>query len=367
LSWLAPALLTFVGIAVLVVLHEFGHFAAAKLVGMRVEKFSLFFGPWLWKVKRGEAEYGIATIPLGGYVKISGMNPHEVLPPEVAPRAFFRQPVWKRIVVIAAGPAVNLVLAFLILWVFFAVEPIADTGKPPLPVVAEVTPGSPAEGVLEVGDRLVAVDHVRGTSLELREQLGKHQCVGEPVAGCRAAQPATLTIVRDGRERQESIVPVYDPAQRRALVGFVFETATKELSAGRAAVHSVDTMWFVTRRTVEVIAGIFYSAEKRDEVGSIVGGYEATRRTFEYDAAQAIAILGLISLSLAVINLAPFLPLDGGHIFWALAEKLRGRAVPFRTMERASIVGMMLVFLLFFLGVTNDVERLQDGTFDRIR
>ena len=368
MSWIVPALLTFVGIAVLVVLHEFGHFAAAKLVGMRVEKFSLFFGPWLWKVQRGETTYGIATIPLGGYVKISGMNPHEPLPPEVQPRAFFRQPVWKRIVVIAAGPAVNLVLAFLILWVFFSFEPIRDDEEPARPVVAAVNPGTPAVGVLEKGDRIVAVDGVRGNSEVLREQIGTHACAGEPVAGCRAADPVTLTIVRDGRQITRTVTPVYDAAEKRPLIGFGFEPPPpRELGAGEAAAHSVETMWFVTRRTVEVIAGIFYDAEKRQEVGSIVGGYETTRRTFEYDAAQAIAILGLISLSLAIINLAPFLPLDGGHIFWALAEKVRGRAVSFRTMEKASVVGMMLVVLLFFLGVTNDVERLQDGTFDRIR
>jgi regulator of sigma E protease len=366
-SWILPALLTFVGIAVLVVLHEAGHFAAAKAVGMRVEKFSLFFGPWLWKVQRGETTYGVATIPLGGYVKISGMNPHEPLPPEVRPRAFFRQPVWKRIVVIAAGPAVNLVLAFLILWVFFSFEPIRDEGRPPLPVVAEVNPGTPAAGVLRPGDRIVAVDGVRGSSLDLRRQLATHRCAGRQVAGCRAADPARLTIVRDGRERQSTVTPVYDAQAGRPLIGFVFETARKELGAGEAAVHSAETMWFVTRRTVEVIAGIFYDAQKRDEVGSIVGGYETTRRTFEYDAAQAIAILGLISLSLAVINLAPLLPLDGGHIFWALAEKVRGRAVPFRTMEKASVVGFMLVVMLFLIGFTNDVERLRDGTFDRIR
>jgi regulator of sigma E protease len=123
----------------------------------------------------------------------------------------------------------------------------------------------------------------------------------------------------------------------------------------------------VTKATVDRVTGVFYSSEKRKDVGSIVGGYEQTRRTFEYDPGRAIAILGLISLSLAVINLAPFLPLDGGHIFWALAEKVRGRAIPFRTMERASVVGFMLVLILFYIGVTNDYERLQDGTFDRIR
>ncbi len=111
MSWV----LAFLGFAMLVILHEAGHFFAAKAVGMRVERFALFFPPLLYKVKRGETEYGIGAIPLGGYVKITGMNPAEEIPPEHAHRAYYRQPVWKRIVVIAAGPAVNIVLAFVIL------------------------------------------------------------------------------------------------------------------------------------------------------------------------------------------------------------------------------------------------------------
>src|SRR5918997_3737607 len=110
-------LLAFAGFAVLIILHELGHFAAAKAVGMRVERFSLFFPPLLARKKRGETEYAIGAVPLGGYVKITGMNPAEDIPPEHAHRAYYRQPVWKRVVVIAAGPAVNIVLAFLILWV----------------------------------------------------------------------------------------------------------------------------------------------------------------------------------------------------------------------------------------------------------
>src|SRR3954468_1803034 len=106
MSWI----LAFLGFAALIILHEFGHFLAAKAVGMRVEKFSLFFGPMFAKFQRGETTYGIAPIPLGGYVKITGMNPAEEIPPEVAHRAYYRQPVWKRIVVIGAGPLVNIVL-----------------------------------------------------------------------------------------------------------------------------------------------------------------------------------------------------------------------------------------------------------------
>src|SRR3954466_3779717 len=103
MSWL----LAFLGFAMLVILHEAGHFVAAKAVGMRVERFSLFFPPLLARVKRGETEYAVGAIPLGGYVKITGMNPAEVIPPEHAHRAYYRQPVWKRITVIFAGPFMN--------------------------------------------------------------------------------------------------------------------------------------------------------------------------------------------------------------------------------------------------------------------
>src|SRR3954463_10214582 len=115
MSWL----LAFVGFALLIILHEAGHFAAAKAVGMRVERFALFFPPLIAKRRIGETEYGIGVIPLGGYVKISGMSPAEELPDEVRDRAYHAQPVWKRIVVIAAGPLVNLVLAFILLLVYF--------------------------------------------------------------------------------------------------------------------------------------------------------------------------------------------------------------------------------------------------------
>src|SRR5438034_11123120 len=108
------------GFCVLIVLHELGHFAVAKWVGMRVEKFSLFFPPTLWKKQKGETEYAIGAIPAGGYVRISGMNPSEDLPEEVRDRAYHAQPVWKRMAVIAAGPAVNFFLAFVLLLVFYA-------------------------------------------------------------------------------------------------------------------------------------------------------------------------------------------------------------------------------------------------------
>src|ERR1700687_2796389 len=114
MSWL----LTVLGILLLIILHELGHFTVAKLAGMRVERFSLFFPSTLFKVRRGETEYAIGAIPAGGYVKITGMNPEEIgdLDPEVARRAYYTQAPWKRIAVILAGPGVNILIAFVLFW-----------------------------------------------------------------------------------------------------------------------------------------------------------------------------------------------------------------------------------------------------------
>jgi regulator of sigma E protease len=351
--------LAFVGFSLLIILHELGHFAAAKAVGMRVEKFALFFGPPLATKRVGETEYSIRTIPAGGYVKISGMNPSEELPDEVRTRAYYSQPVWKRIVVIAAGPAVNLLLAFVLLFAFFFLVG-AETGTRNVGVVEK---GYPAAGVLKPGDRLVAVDGKRGTPRTLSEQIATHRCPGPQREGCRAAKPAALTIERGGRERTFELTPVYDPAAKKTRVGFAYAAGPREtLPFGEAFSFTADRFWFITRATLELPARII-DAEQRKEISGVVGSYEVTRQTILNDVAQVVAILAIISLSLAIVNLFPFLPLDGGHIFWAIVEKVRGRPVPFSVMERAGVVGFMLVILIFIIGLSNDVGRLSGEGF----
>jgi regulator of sigma E protease len=128
-----------------------------------------------------------------------------------------------------------------------------------------------------------------------------------------------------------------------------------------AADLSVSSMWNVTTLTVDRLAKIFVSSKARKDVSGVVGSYEATRQSFAFDTTQALRILALISLSLGVINLFPFLPLDGGHIFWAIAEKIRGRPIPFAVLERASVIGIMLVALLFVIGLSNDIGRITSG------
>jgi len=349
--------LAFLGFALLIILHEAGHFVAAKAVGMRVERFSLFFGPMLWSRRVGETEYGVAAIPLGGYVKITGMSSEETFDsPEIEARAYHNQPVWKRIVVIAAGPAVNLLLAFVLMWVYFAAptEPVANNR------VASVVKSAAAAGVLRPGDQLVSVDGVRGGAEAFHRQIATHTCAGRVrINGCVATTAATVVVRRNGTLRTFRIKPRYSAADKAMLVGFDFGLRYVSPSSGvaPAAGDSVRALWSVTERTVTDIIELFKPAARK-QLHSIIGGYKYTQEAIASGWANAIEIIALISLSLGIINLFPFLPLDGGHIFWALAEKLRGRKISVAAMERAGLVGIALLAVVLFVGVSNDITAL---------
>ncbi len=359
--------LAFLGFVALIILHEFGHFTAAKAVGMRVERFSLFFGPLLWKVRRGETEYGIGPIPLGGYVKITGMNPHEELPPEVAPRAYYNQAVWKRVVVILAGPGMNLLIAFVLLMAIFWSQGVVVTSHGqavPSRTVAAGTLEAPAASYLKAGDQIVAVDGKRNLTVEqITQQISSHHCAGTPTAGCQATTPVSLTVRRDGKLLTFTIYPRYDTSLKRTRIGFAFGNEVKAIGPIGASRQSVSQMWYVTHTTVSAIARIF-EPKVRSQLHGIVGGFTVTQQEFSFSATDALYTLALISLSLAVINLFPFLPLDGGHVFWAVAEKLRGRRIPFDVMERAGVVGFVLILLVFVIGLSNDISTLAGQGFN---
>jgi regulator of sigma E protease len=346
---------------------------------MRVEKFSLFFGKPLWSTTRGETEYAIGWIPAGGYVKISGMDPREELPAEVLPRAYYRQKTWKRVFVIFAGPLVNIVLAFVIIFGVYATKGVP---VPIAPVVGQVADGSAAAGKLEPGDRVISIDGVPGYTDDLdyrdsvrvlqplQQAIGRHTCAdGTTRTGCTAATPARITIERDGQRRVLAIAPrltklplANGKTTTRPLLGITYSTnVIVPLSLGGALAATPRYVWDVTSLTAENLVKIFYDSEARKNIGSVAGAYDATRQTIEFSIPRALVLLGVVSLSLAIINLAPFLPLDGGHIFWAIAEKVRGRPIPFRWLERASVVGFVLVIGLFALGLTNDIGRFTSG------
>jgi regulator of sigma E protease len=217
-------------------------------------------------------------------------------------------------VVISAGPAMNVLLAFLLLLVFFwAIGPQTTTRN-----VGTIEKGFPAASVLKPGDRLVAVDGRPGTPRQLSERIASHECAQKPPKdGCKAVEAATVTVVRDGQRHTFRMTPVYDPAAERTRLGFSYGAGPRDpLPFGEAADVTVDQFWFITKATIELPARLI-NPEQRKEISGVVGSYETTRQTILNNAANVVGILAIISLSLAIVNLFPFLPLDGGHIFWA--------------------------------------------------
>jgi len=197
----------------------------------------------------------------------------------------------------------------------------------------------------------------------LTDAVARQKCAGGATTdGCRAAEPTNVVVLRDGERVPIPVRGFFDSKLKRMRLGFAFGVdSTRPVGPVEAADLSVSAMWNVTTLTVDRLAKIFVSSEARKDVSGVVGSYEATRQSFDFDTTQAIRILALISLSLGVINLFPFLPLDGGHIFWAIAEKIRGRPIPFSVLERASVIGIMLVALLFVIGLSNDIGRITSG------
>jgi regulator of sigma E protease len=361
---LASILLAALGFMVLIVLHEAGHFAAAKWVGMRVERFSLFFPPLIWRKQVGETEYAIGSIPAGGYVRISGMNPSEDLPEDVRDRAYHAQPPWKRMVVIVAGPLMNVLLAFILLFSYLVFigprNPEKASGT-----VDVIEKGYPAAKALEPGDRLISVDGAPGNPFELSRAIGAHECAGKPEEGCRAMVPSTIVVERDGKRMELTMRPVYDPEAERTRLGFSYldDGPREAFAVGEGFTQAADRLWFITKETAKLPARLV-DEEQRKEIRGIVGSYETTRQVILDDIADVIGIMAIISLSLAIVNMFPFLPLDGGHIFWAIVEKVRRKPVPFAVMERAGVVGFMLVIGLFLIGLTNDIDRLSGEGFE---
>ena len=397
------------GLAFRIVIHEAGHFFVARAVRMRPRKFYLFFPPALWKTTRNGIEYGIGMIPLGGYVKIPGMHRpaagdlhahmdaairereelkvptgvaasaldaeqfedaqaalrrlHAALeraqPSEPAARraekgitdiedalsqdAYWRAPVWKRVAVIFAGPGVNLVFAVALLAVVFALGvPVANT-------VESVNAGSPAaEAGLQPGDRIVEVNGNEITPI-LTERIPAR------ITGTEA-RDVRLVVERDGERvaLQPTRTELIEGSYR---LGFVLRRTEESFGPVASTEYALRETWAITTATGSALARIV-TGSGRDEIASPVGIVQVSSESIGIDYRLYLRLLAIISLSLALLNLLPLLPLDGGHIVFSLAEAVRGRAIPRVAYERASLVGILLVLMLFALGLSNDIGRI---------
>lgn len=380
-----------VGLALIVLIHEAGHFFAARWVGMTPRKFYLGFGPPLVKRTRGGVEYGIGSLPLGGYVKIPGMNRpspgdlRRLLPPQAAQEheaeltvidkaieqgdydrahelvldlkpslgetrawqelegslardAYWRAATWRRLVAIFAGPGVNLVFAVVLFTALFLVSVTRDTN-----VIGRVVPGTPAAAAhLRAGDRVIAVAGERVAPKDIPTHIRATN-----------GRPFTIVVKRDGRRL---VVPLraksIDGSYR---IGIAIEVRDGPGESLPAAVG--DAVGLTGRITADTVRGIGHLATGRDtnQVSSSVGIVRASAQAWRAGLRTFLFVLGLISLALGLLNLLPVLPLDGGHIVMALVEKIRGRTFPQSVYIRYSVVGLALFAVLMYFGLRNDI------------
>ncbi len=403
MTWLVVVL----GLVLLVFLHELGHFLVARAVGSRPRSFYIGFPPAVAKFERNGVEYGIGAIPLGGYVRIPGMNRPSARDVEVAlspamreapqlmpalrrvtraldrddfagaraalpelreevaaasltklaarsaqramrdldegtgPDAYWHQRTWKRIAIIAAGPLANVVIAFVI---FFAVYSTGAPSQTPSTEVAVVETSTPAAAAgLQPGDRVVAVD-------------GKPTPTFAAVSrGIRASKgsPITVTVQRGGR--RVTLGPRRTiPSGGHYIWGFEPAATLVTYPAGKAASSAAADCWRVVTGTVGAIASIF-GGHSRGQVTSVVGIARVSAAALKVSFNWYLQILGFVSMSLALLNLLPLLPLDGGHILFSLIEAVRRRALAREIYERVSVVGFAVILLIWVIALSNDV------------
>jgi regulator of sigma E protease len=343
------------GIGLLIFIHELGHFLTAKAFGMRAEKFYIGFPPAVLKKKIGETEYGVGFVPLGGYVKISGMTREEEVPEDVRDRAYYAKPVWQRVIVISAGALMNVLLAIVLFFLFYllAVPEFRATNE-----IATVLEGSAAQMAgMQEGDRLLSVSGVGSEDTEaLRQALRDNPNMHVPIE-----------IDRNGERIKVTATLGRDEETGQGVLGIAFQaeqTGTRHIPPGEALRASVSDIAYVTKAVFIVIKDLFVSEETRSEITSPIGIVTITSQTIELGWGVYMRVLGFISLQLAILNLLPLLPLDGGHVLFNVIEKIRGKPVQREVFEKISLFGLLLVGALFLLGIFNDIQRFLGPGFD---
>jgi len=360
-----------------IMLHEFGHFLVAKRAGMKVTEFFIGFGPRLWSFKKGETEYGIKAIPAGGYVRIIGMSNIEEIDPVDEPRTYRTGTFGKRVAVVSAGIAVNLLLAFVLM---FAV--LVGQGEPtgPNTTIAQLSPGRPAvKAGFKEGDRLLAIDGhpVRRWSDLVQNVQSK--------TGTRLV----ITIRRDGQLLDLAVTPEPRSSTDRAgRIGIAPDLVYASFSVPGAAGESVMVLGRETKEIGKGLARIFSPTGVKQQVDTITRsgahGKPATGPDLERPRSvigivsigdqivgsvwQLLALLAAINLFLALFNLVPLLPFDGGHVavavYEGIASRIRGRQVRVDYRRLIPVTAAVLAVLLM-IGISTmylDIREIVTGS-----
>ncbi|NLV71986.1 MAG: PDZ domain-containing protein [Actinobacteria bacterium] len=388
MSSVIGVIVAIVGLGFLILVHEFGHFIVAKATGMRVEEFSLGFGRYLLSKRIGETVYGISAVPLGGYVRVTGMHKEEfearvaeareeeaeiraqmamrrpqdpedrlagsraISADEIAStpleRRYYAHPFWHKLLFIIAGVTMNMVAAFLLIWIAGGLQGEAVVTT----VVETVEAGTPAaEAGVRPGDRLVSI---AGKETDSWEEV-RTQILLNP------GEAVPIVVERDG-----SIVEVTANIQEREDgTGYLGVSPTGEVrdlgffSGFGYAARTTGNMVVLIFKGIGMMFSGEVSVTGDEGLAGPLGIIDLSMQAVE--GGYYLMLLALISINLAILNMLPLLPLDGGHVLWSIIERIRGKSLSLRTFERISMVGLAIFVLLFLVATSNDIGRLIPG------
>ena len=352
---MGTSILSFIVVlGVLIFFHEFGHFLVARLFGVGVEKFSLGFGPRLIGKKVGITDYRISAIPLGGYVKMVGEEPDAEIDPEDIPFSFTHKHVAKRMLIVAAGPVFNILLAVII---FFGIFFTSGTFVLK-PSVGSVKQGSPAFAAgLEKGDLITAINE---------SAINSWDEMAEIINGSKG-QKIKLAVRRGESTQKFSLAPeqvttknIFGEDVQRYIIGITAsgETYSKELNLFQAFSESMIQTYRVTELMVVIIAKLITGDISTDTLGGPIMIAQMAGDSAKAGIGSLIFFIALISVNLAIINLLPIPVLDGGHLLFFSIEAVKGRPVSIKVREIAQQIGLFLLILLMILVFYNDISRI---------
>ena len=340
-------------LGILVAVHEFGHFMAARISGIEVMEFAVGMGPKLigWTSKKSGTKFSLRCIPFGGFCAFYGEDDTEGKFKD-DPRAYNRQNVWKRIFTVAMGPAMNFVLAFVVAVLVYAfmAQPIYE------PIITEVVPDSPAAMAgIQANDVITAVDGqsvLDGTTYALQAAIGNIDGVQEHV----------LTVRRDGETFETVAATYWDDAEQKYRIGITF-TGTQVGSFRLTFPQAVQAGWDLCLQAgtavFDALGGLFTDPAIRDQVSGPVGAVAVVSQAVEANGFIAfVELLILISVNLGVMNLLPIPGLDGSRIVFHLIEAVRGKPIKPEREAMVHFIGMIFLLGLMVVFTYKDIVRL---------
>ncbi|MBI4794622.1 MAG: RIP metalloprotease RseP [Deltaproteobacteria bacterium] len=351
---MTTVLATIIVLGVLIFIHELGHFLVAKACGVRVDIFSLGFPPKVLHKQIGETDYRLSVIPLGGYVKLLGENPHDEVPPELEHRSFIHQSLGRRFLIVLAGPGFNFLFAVLALFLVFAF-----TGIPYLTTeIGGVTEGSPAARAgLQKGDRVLAV---AGQPMQRWEELSPKIKEG-------GERPLTLEVKRGEKVFSVTVTPqrqeITDDFGGKVSTVLIGIRASEELGVDRvgpvqAFSKGVSSSLRIASLTLESIYKLLAREIPMKTLGGPIFIAQIAGKQAEAGVSYLIHFMAVLSVNLAMLNLLPIPVLDGGHLLFFAWEAVRGKPVDIKHREMAQALGLMLILALMALVFYQDILRL---------